>query len=274
VSSSPARYSSFRHLCDALFFKDGDLLMILGPLTLYADASGKKRDALITVGGFVSTVDEWKLFDTEWSLALRENDLDYFHMVEFAHSVGQFKKGWKGNEPKRQAFLNRLIGILAFRAKFSVGAGVLMSAYREVDQVYELHERFNPFPLCGITCVDQAVQYRDRAAQYSPIEFIFERGDEDRGQLIAGMKRFVQQEPIFRCKKKTPALQAADFTAYEQHLATRATSVELGKLFLRWRTSFQRLFHAVPSWHGTFDDVTNLRLLCRRHEIPKRRHST
>lgn len=244
---------------------------MLTPLTLYADASGKKEDKLLVVGGFISTGEKWKLFETEWNLVLREVGIEYFHMVEFAHSTKQFKYGWKGNEPKRKELLDRLINIIADRAEFGVGAGVLAGVYREVDSIYQLHERFNPYPLCGVTCVDQAVQFGDRQYNGSPIEFVFECGDEDHGQLIAEVKRFTGgQLPIFRCKKKIAPLQAADFTAYEQFKGTKSASVELDKLFLRWRTSFQRLFNEVPSWHGTFDDVTNLRILCRRHDIEKR----
>ncbi len=62
-------------------------------LTLYCDASGKERDPILVVGGFVASVDSWLQFDDTWNVSLADFGIQYFHMKEFAHSTGQFK-GW------------------------------------------------------------------------------------------------------------------------------------------------------------------------------------
>jgi len=191
-------------------------------------------------------------------------------MKEFAHSAGEYKRGWKNNETKRRDFLIRLIAILAARAEFSVGACVLKRVYDEVDGIYRLHEELFPYPLAGITCVDQVLQWKKRRHADDPVEYIFASGDEDHGQLMKAVKQLINQDVIFRSPLKAAPLQAADFTAYEQFRANKSADVELDRVFQKFRTSFERLFRAVPSWHGSYDDVTNLRVVCRQMNIQKR----
>lgn len=246
--------------------------MAASELTLYADASGNKSDPLLVVGGFVAQVSDWLAFDQEWQTALAEASVKYFHMREFAHSVGEFAS-WKGDELRRRNFLTTLIRIIGKHAKFSVGTCVLKSVYDKVDKIYPLHEVLNPFPLAGVTVVDQSIVWASNTyrAQQAKFEAIFETGDEDRGQLIVAVKKLINKEPIFRSREQATPLQAADFTAYEQFKAHRVTDIELDKLFIRWRTSFQELFAAVPSFHGIYDNEALLRTMCSHHmKLPER----
>jgi hypothetical protein len=57
------------------------------------DASGSELDAqtpFLSVGGFLSTKDEWEAFSEQWSKRLAVDGLEYFRMTEFAQSVRQF----------------------------------------------------------------------------------------------------------------------------------------------------------------------------------------
>jgi hypothetical protein len=245
-------------------FLPHDRLMAM--LTMYCDASGNDQAEAIRVGGFVAAVDDWLASDAEWKIALRDEGIEYFHMREFAHSVEHFKD-WKGDESRRRRFLNGLCRIVVTHARFSVGAGVLLETYREVDRDWELHEKFRPCTLCAVTCMDEAVQWRrNQHRDAEPMEFVFESGDEHQGQLLKEGEAFAHTPPIFRTKRQAIPLQAADFIAYEQFKAT--TSLELNQIFVRFRSSFQRLLK-VPYRHGTFEDF-GLRVFCRMHDIPQR----
>lgn len=257
----------FCHMVAALFLPPNSLLAML---TLYCDASGKKTDPIMGVSGFVASVNEWFAFDKEWQDALNRANVAYFHMSEFAHSTGQFKS-WKRKELKRKHFLGQLIKIIASHARFSVSATILKSVYDGVDAIYQLHEKLQPFPLCGITCVDSALVWQEaRHLEDHSMEFVFEAGDEDRGQLIHAVKELTGQEPIFRTKTQATPLQAADFSAYEQFRANKTTEVEIDKLFTRFRVPSLRLLETVPSKAGIFNNETDLRVVCRQMNIPKR----
>ena len=71
-------------------------IITVSPLTLYCDASGKEEDPILTVAGFVGHVDEWLKFEPAWNAVLKEFDVPYFHMREFAHSLGGYKKAGRG----------------------------------------------------------------------------------------------------------------------------------------------------------------------------------
>ena len=264
-------YSAFRRMASTLFLKRDDWMATL-ELALYADASGKKTDALLVVGGFLAQVSDWLAFDLEWRKALADAGVKYFHMREFAHSVDEYA-GWKGDESRRRDFLTTLIRTIGKHARFSAGTCVLKSVYDKVDEIYPLHELLNPYPLADVTVVDQSIvwarnHYRTEQANF---EAIFEGGDEDRGQLIVAVKKLINKEPIFRSREQATPLQAADFTAYEQFKANRSADIELDKVFFRWRTSFRELFAAVPSYHGTYDDEALLRTMCAHHMGLKKR---
>jgi hypothetical protein len=118
------------------------------PFTLYCDASGNETDPLFVVAGAVGTVEGWKAFDRDWKLALSDNGLTYFRMSEFAQSKGQFANGWEGNEDRRRAFLNRLIGIIIPTVKCWIGAAVFLRDYEERIGCMHFANAFNPI-LCA-----------------------------------------------------------------------------------------------------------------------------
>src|SRR5438105_2658844 len=76
----------------------------------FFDGSGKEEQhRIVMFGGWVATAKKWSEFQKRWNGILRSFGVPYFHMKEFAHSVGAFKRGWKGDEPKRRAFLAELV---------------------------------------------------------------------------------------------------------------------------------------------------------------------
>src|SRR5687767_9395559 len=84
-------------------------------LNAYFDETGSDQDPNVKIVGMACCLhrsDYWARFEIKWRAALEKADIEYFHMNEFAHSRGQFKTGWKGDEPKRQAFYGDLWNII------------------------------------------------------------------------------------------------------------------------------------------------------------------
>jgi uncharacterized protein DUF3800 len=238
-------------------------------LTLYCDASGKEQDPLMAVAGFIAPADEWLLFEAEWNQALEEYGLRYFHMREFAHSVDQFD-GWKGQEDRRQGLLNRLVNLIVNRAKFWVGACILAETYKKVDADWQLHEWLYPYPLCAFLCINVAGDWQDAHNLLdSPIEYVFEAGDDHQGQLLEVVTKEMKTAPLFRTKLQANPLQAADFAAWEILKAHRAVfSESTDKLWERFRTSFGLLRKIPCKWGPIQED--KLRALCRMRGLDKR----
>src|SRR5277367_2237532 len=111
---SLAGCSDFDHIVSGLALSKETLVLIVppDPLSLYCDASGNEREPLTVVGGVVATVDTWSSLRPEWNAALAIDGIKVFHANDFAHSQGEFKKGWKGNEDRRRAFSIRLLSVL------------------------------------------------------------------------------------------------------------------------------------------------------------------
>ena len=93
-------------------------------LTAACDASTDSRKAFLSAGGLVSSVAGWLDFDGEWRERLAQEGLSYFHMAEFADSVGHFEP-LKKQQQRRQGLLKDLLGIIVSHAyrKFGVRGG-------------------------------------------------------------------------------------------------------------------------------------------------------
>ncbi len=198
---NPSDYSAFGHLASALFLRGSDLVLILAPdpPTLYCDRS--KNGQFTVVAGAIASVKDWNDFDNEWRPALKDNGIQYFRMSEFAHSTGQFQKGWKNNEDRRRKFLERLAKIISEHIASWVGVCVSQKDYDAADLKYQLREYLRPYPLCGVTCVEMAHKWQKASKlDYLSMEYIFEDGDDYSDQLRKRIKQAFGKEPIFRPK--------------------------------------------------------------------------
>jgi len=246
-------------------------IIVPSPIALYGDASGKEEDPIIAVGGVIARTDEWLKFEPKWNAVLKEFGVPYFHMREFAHSVEAYKVGWKKNEIKRKAFVDALVKVIIPHVSYWMVACVLRSDYQKVDADYQLHERYYPYTLCAMPCVDQAVAWRDAHWPTVDMEFFFECGDPHRGQLTNAVHARTGIDPIFRSRKTVP-LQVADFAAYEVRYIYNQLSVSRDILaYKQARGSFKRLWEIPAKW-GQYEE-SNLRVLCRVQDIPRRKGS-
>jgi hypothetical protein len=264
-------YSAFRHLVSALFLKPSDLILIVAPdpPTLYCDRS--QNGQFTVVAGAVASVQDWNDFDNEWSPALEENNLRYFRMSEFAQSVGEFKTGWKKNEDRRRKLLERLVGIIANHIAVWIGICVSQKDYDAADRIYQLREFLQPYPLCGVTCIER------RNLDYMPMEYIFEEGDEYYGQLSERVRQDFGKYPLFRPKivtddtpnqRPVTPLQVGDFAAYEIGKFYSLIDPDMNRLFEKFRGSFRLLGDIPQSW-GQIEEHA-IRVGCNLRGVPRR----
>jgi len=206
-------------------------------LSAYFDAAGKEYDQEhVLVAGFVAPTKMWEDFDKEWTERLRQDGLSYFHMVEFAHSKGEFKNGWRDDEPRRQALLRDLIGIILSHISGKFVTVVEVAAFKkQLSEEIKRQFLIKSYSLAGRTCAARIREWMKREWRYSKLEMVFEEGDEGVGALKDILVRDGFPEPLFKPKrdrvtkageliKAANPLQAADFLAYEYFLAAKRLS--------------------------------------------------
>jgi hypothetical protein len=202
---------------------------MISSYSLYCDAAGGKDHGFIVVAGYLSTYEKWLAFNREWNILLGTVDLPYFHMKEFAQSRGPFAD-WKDDEPRRAAFLSRAAGIIKGHVLRSFACLVEFKVYAKVGERYPLKEiAGNPYALAAKCCAAKASNCLPGLRE--GIEFVFDDGDEGKGDLMRIMERDGYPAPIFkpsrdrvrngRTVRGLVPLQAADFAAYEirKHIA-------------------------------------------------------
>jgi len=237
------------------------------PLSLYCDASGNEREALTVVGSVLADVQDWANFSSQWNTVLAKYGVTEFHAVDFASSTKQFKKDWRDQE-KRNAFSWDLLSVLSVNIRRWFGIAILQSEYEKADQIYEVHENFQPFAIAGETCIQSAQKWIEgQHLDYLPFKYFFETGDSHWGQMSDRVKERFGEPPI-PASKKDPPVQAADFVAYEVRKAYMELEVESEEIWTKFRKSFLLMGQLV----GTFGKVTEvgIRTEMSQRGVPKR----
>ncbi len=92
-------------------------------LRTYLDESHQPKIGIFAVGGYAFDPGQSVSFAEAWSEVLASESLSEFHMVDFAHSVGEFA-AWRGDEERRIGLLKRLASLIQAYARFAVVAAI------------------------------------------------------------------------------------------------------------------------------------------------------
>jgi hypothetical protein len=90
----------------------GDWMMAV--LKAYFDDSGDEDDPqekAASLAGYVATAENWQYFEEEWRKVLKDHDVPYLHMKEFAPCIGPFVK-YQDDEGARIELLQSLIKVM------------------------------------------------------------------------------------------------------------------------------------------------------------------
>ena len=283
-----ASYSPIQHLAYALFLNHNPherFFVMLNSYTAYFDASGTKQAKLIVVAGYIASVHDWLIFEKEWKMVLEKVGVPHFHMKKFTACRKPFdNKKWR-REQYRKDFLERLIGVIARNVDYGPINILSIADWETVNKEYCMQEeRMTPFSIAGCMAITGAYQWcKDNAVPSNKVKFIFEDGDEDKGDLMYWCKRCWKFTPIFEPKYLdeptsypiTP-LQACDFVAWEARRAeTDATDAGGNLDTLELRRCFNELRNRVKlDEHHQKWSPDNLRELCKIHGIKKRDEGT
>jgi hypothetical protein len=189
----------------------------LAAFTAYFDGSGCASDPnspVLAVAGFIADVDEWIEFEHYWKKVCSDFGVSALHMKEFAHSKGEFVS-WKGDQPKRNLFMSRLVNVIRHNVRNSFAALVVLKDYVEMEEKYQGVD-MRAYSLAACTCVNKVKRWAKRQkVDESTIAYVFEDGDEDQDNFKKLAKLYCQVTPIPLPKAQSVAFQAADLLAYE-----------------------------------------------------------
>jgi len=180
----------------------------------------------VGMAGFVASAGAWEVFADGWHNLMRNAGLrEPFHMVDFAHSIGQFAS-WKKDEALRRAFLSRAVQLIVETQATPIGAIVSMSAFRSLTEKQQstfLDPYYIAFQHCTRGAAIEAMFEEADEKVAMVYSYQSEYGTDTRGraeQLWYAMKKHYEHGnrmgayasgiPGEKC-----ALQAADLFAYE-----------------------------------------------------------
>ncbi|HTM24345.1 MAG TPA: hypothetical protein VL225_04075, partial [Vicinamibacterales bacterium] len=192
--------------------------------TAYYDAAGHPVDQrTLTLGGYLSTVPRWLIFEKKWKRQLQRENIDVFHMADFMACRGKFKN-WKGRESEQTPFLLKLAEVIHKHTRHSFGQTVILDDWKRANKEYALAESHcSPYGLCGFFLMDRTFRHLSAIKRQFQAKFYFEDGDLNKGDLIGLMDQFIRIDPSllasakpnFEPKTVVP-LQAADFAMWEK----------------------------------------------------------
>jgi hypothetical protein len=236
-------------------------------LTAVYDTRMDDRKAFLSVGGFVSSTSRWMDFDRKWRGRLAQEGLSYFHMLEFAYSVGDFEP-LKQHQQKRRGLIQDLLGIISSHAYRKFGVTVEVKAGdAEFSEQNKLEYAPNALGLAGELACGQAWLWA-KAEGFPAPEFVFEDGNPGRAKLAERIKALTGVIPVFRTKKNSPLceaftpLQAADILVYEMGLLMQGDTP---------RGSFSHPFQELNRMPGGILQPAGWRRLRRRLRTPPHR---
>lgn len=193
-------------------------MMLIG----YFDETGHAKDErqrFVGVAGLVASATQWEVFERKWNLTLKEFNLPFFHMKDFATSKNIFA-GW--SELKRRKLYGKLIRTMAVTHPLPVGSVISLEDYRSLtdDERMLLQD---PYYFGMFACVVYPLfllENKSLDVKFAPV-LSEQREFKSRAELIIGalMQDFELAErlisPIFQDMKVIVPLQAADIVAYE-----------------------------------------------------------
>jgi hypothetical protein len=191
-------------------------------ITAYLDESGTSHDTdFVSMAGLVAAQEAWETFEYQWREALERFEIPYFHMKEYAPSVGCCAK-WKGDEEKRREVLSTLIRIIDDAYAMPFGAVVSMADYRRLSQE-ERDSLLDPYYICLQDCAMFATMMANGLPPDERVAIIFSQNkqfESRSGELWRLMKEkfdfgFRLSTYAFSDMKDVVQLQAADIVAYE-----------------------------------------------------------
>ncbi len=191
-------------------------------LDAYLDETGHGDDPktrFLGIAGCLTRAEVWKKVEIKWSEALILEGLPYFHMKEYAFSVGPFKS-WEKDEDRRRKIYGALWEIILEAQLIPLGGFVPLESYKQELTGQKHHILRDAYFLCYLQCVRFLAQY----VEFDLVSNLGTFFDDKKGfkgeafkihEVLSDRFQGKIPPPIFSDMRKVLPLQVADIIAYE-----------------------------------------------------------
>ena len=201
-------------------------------LTAYFDESGTTPPSkILTIAGYLSTVQRWEKFEIEWLALLDEYNLEYSHAVDFAH----FKMGFKREEKdveRRKEFYKKACKIIKDNTIQPFDISLIWEDYNVLISFYKGKDKPPAYGVLVNRLLFMVAEWARDNEKYFPIHYVFERNKHIEGWMARnyaqaskdiatggawqfGSLTFAEGKVELNGRKPLVQLQAADMNAYE-----------------------------------------------------------
>jgi hypothetical protein len=209
---------------------------MVAAVEFYGDESGDPSDPqcnVLVLAGFAAAANDWKNFSDLWDqYILKEHKVPYIHMREFHHFVGPFER-FKNDRPATESLLQDIATVIRVSGLRGAGAALILSELAKYNSANSL--ALDPYGLCLYVTFGNLNAGYMNARRHLPLHMIFDRAPHGHSraevflELLETDRLFQQQQksglvdvPVViplphksTDSRRIPALQAADFAAWE-----------------------------------------------------------
>jgi hypothetical protein len=210
---------------------------LMAMFSVYFDASKDRHERILSIGGFIATVEQWEEFQREWCALLKTGPVSMMHATDLENLYGEFK-GWSFE--KKLQFQKIAYGIIRRRVEVGIAASVTLDAYeKEMTGDYRVTHG-GPYAFCFRIALTRIREWAIRFNRTEPMNYIVESGDLGIQEAHDVFTHTLHGAPKVAAKflfgtwaeadkRKVVQLQAADVIAYEQtkHMVNRVKDGEI-----------------------------------------------
>jgi hypothetical protein len=202
-------------------------------LRIAFDASGKKGDsAFMVVAGFLSSVTDWADFTSRWTDRLQQDKIEVFRASQMYRYFSD--ESDTVQRQKRNSLLDDLMEIIQSHVYHKTGCVIELKNLERIPSETREKYRLQEYAYAARSCVGHTREWFERNRWFDRhVEYIFEDGDEGKGDLEARFEADGYGRPEFRPKKDQVRpdgtisagfvpLQAADWLAHVYFVVYRA----------------------------------------------------
>jgi len=221
----------------------------------YLDDSGSRDLPVVTLGGFISTLELWDQAEPKLNEIMSQYDVDVFHAKEFHGTKPPFFKNW--TKIKKQTFTEEIFSALGPLVRSGHSWTIKRDIVRKLQRVAPRSwGRMSPLCVCFSAIVMSLVSdpYTFPLMKRHGVSFLIESGNPSN----AGIEQFfdrMAKHPMFEgClrsmtfvpKASCRAIQVADFFVFYSRREMRDTVRFDGKLTLPRSAYLQIMFNHIP----------------------------
>lgn len=146
----------------------------------YFDESGTHDTSnAVAVAGYISTPEQWEIFTTEWTSALRDWGLEYFHMTDFANRANEYRC-WSDQD--RRFRFARLLSIINRHALASIATVIPAKSYDVIFTKQARRFTGGPYGVAAACCFMEAARVLQPLYPSAGISYVFEKGAVGMGE--------------------------------------------------------------------------------------------